>query len=66
MAEIELACVAGVEGEGKGKKRAPEVALSLPFYGLPRRLSSNIYTKHDRGKCQLLFTHSKLRVSLWL
>ena len=31
---ILIACVAGVEGEGKGKKRARGA-----FYGLPRRLT---------------------------
>ena len=42
-----IACVAGVEGEGEGKKnerakcvssREPLYGLSLPLYGLPRRL----------------------------
>ena len=39
---ILIACVAGVEGEGKGKKRAREVrdeGACEAFYGLPRRLT---------------------------
>ena len=55
---IKLACVAGVEGEGKGKKQGSKrvsvregdlllssqysavvLTLSLPLYGLPRRLA---------------------------